>query len=129
MASKELMNDLLLSDLHKELYGFRPSQSTWARWSEMTDAALTAEYEEMIVDNDRKIDADRAAEKVVIAQYEARIAKMMADFSIDRATAIRWDIQAVGDEEEVERYGMSHYAWELGLPMGYFNETSTGGTL
>ena len=108
------------SDLHKDAYGFRPRGAIVDAWLAMTPAELDAEEIRMqaaVEDAMAEEDAREAANAVV---FEAYIAKLIADFNIDRATAIRWDIEALGITDDVKAYGMDYYRFEHGLPYQYF---------
>jgi hypothetical protein len=74
----------------------------------------------MQADIESSIEAETANEAANAVAFEAHIGKLMADFGIDRETAIRWDIQALGITEDVQVFGMCVYGYEHGLPYGYF---------
>jgi hypothetical protein len=121
------MNDILiapnvrdLSDMHKDAYGFRPSPEQWARWNTMNNAQLDAEEADLAKAIGAAIAEEEENEAFATVAFEAHIAKLIADFNIDRATAIRWDIEAVGLTDDVQVCGMSAYAFEHGLPYRYF---------
>lgn len=111
----------IASDLHKDAYGFRPSQGTWARWKAMSEAELTAEWDRLCRDLDAEVDRENAAFAAAEVAFEAHIAKLTADYGISRETAIRWDMDAMGiDAEDTQFYGMDWYGHHHGLRMNYF---------
>ena len=115
-----------LSDMHKDAYGFRPSPEQWERWNTMNNAQLDAEEADLQEAIQIAIREEAEAEAGAVVAFEAHITKLIADFGIDRATAIRWDLEAVGLTEDVKAYGMSAYAFEYGLPYGYFEAKPPG---
>jgi len=108
------------SDLHKDAYGFRPRGAIVDAWLAMTSEELDAEEARMQTAVEDSMAEEAAREAANAVAFEAHIAKLMADFNIDRATAIRWDIEAVGLTDDVQIYGMSAYVYEHGLPYQYF---------
>ena len=95
-------NDLCLSDMHKDAYGYRPrinfNDGTWTQESfdtfvERTGAALRFEIEESKIR-----DAERKAD------FESRISGYCTDFGITRETAMRWDMDASDCDGDVDYY-------------------------
>ena len=109
-----------LSDAHKDAYGFRPSGDLYRHWATLTDAEIAKVEDDLIAAVERAIDEEKAAHEAAALHFEAHLAGLMADHGIDRATAIRWDIQAEGAEEDVAGYGLSYYAYLNHLPSTYF---------
>ena len=117
----------LISDLHKDARGFRPG----AAYMEMFNEQPFAE-QERIWDSLCQEVADREAEDAryeLNAQrdFEARIEGMVADYGIDRATALRWDMEAfeVDINEALQYYGcaaqeIEHYLYRNGLGFQIF---------
>jgi len=103
----------LYSDLHKDVYGFRPR----GYWSpSATEADIAAEIEslgkqlEVVMDEE----AQRQAENAVRA--ERRIAETIAMGAGDRENAIRWlrEAEMAHDNDEL--------CWCLGVKYGYFDQ-------
>jgi hypothetical protein len=114
-----------LSDFHKDAYGFRPSQATYAAWAAMSDAELDAVEERLGRALDSAMAEEAAAHDRATAAFEARIADLIALGAKDRATAIRWDMDATGiTADDAAFYGMDWYGYHHGLPMGYFNRAA-----
>lgn len=121
------MNEILiapnvrdLSDMHKDAYGFRPSPDQWARWNTMNNAQLNAEEASLAEAIGAAIAEEAENEAAATVSFETHIGKLMSDFRIDRATAIRWDLEALDITDDVKVYGMDLYAHEYGLPYRYF---------
>jgi hypothetical protein len=114
-------NDRCLSDFHKDAYGFRPSPAQYARWATMTDAELDAEEASLQAAIEASIREEIEAENAAAVAYEAHLAKLQANYGIDRATAIRWDIESLGIGDDIKVYGMETYCYEHGLATDYFS--------
>ena len=110
----------ILSDAHKDARGFRPSADTYRHWATLSDADFAKLEDDLFAEVEAEIEREREAHAVAAASFEEHIAGLMSDHSIDRATAIRWDLQAMEAEEAA--YGLAYYAYLHGLPTTYFGE-------
>jgi len=85
-----------VSDLHKDAYGSRPGAGWWGRWHAMSDAMKQEEWDHLLAAAEREANEEREAEERARVRWDAHINQMMLDHGIDRATALRWDMQAMG---------------------------------
>lgn len=108
----------------QDAHNYRPDMSLFEG---LTLSALKAHADKI---SDAVFDAIQRekAEKVDAAErFEAHIGKMMADHNIDRETAIRWDMDALGiTEDDIQFYGMDYYCFRHGLEYGYFPKPGPG---
>ena len=109
-----------LYEAHRDAYNHRPLPSTIAAWKAMSDIELSRECDIMSNDVHNAIEDQRQQESNAAIIFESHITKMMNDHNIDRETAIRWDIDALGITEDVKHYGMDYYAHHHGLYYLYF---------
>lgn len=117
--ARAYVSDACFSDLHKDAYGFRPSGDRWASWYAMSEAELLEEEAYMCRIVEREIDEDRQRKADAAARFEAAIAATIAAGAADRATAIRWMIDAEDCAQDVEWYGMEAFEWRMGIDFGY----------
>jgi len=101
-------------DMYKDAYGFRPRHVDTFHWSE---EMFTAEFEalELVIHQEELLRAFNEGQ--AIERFEARIANLMATGAQDRATAIRWIMEAEGANGDTE---FAEYL--LGLPYGYISK-------
>ena len=107
----------LISDLHKDAYGFRPSQSFWACL-----AAADADQKQLIWDYlleslEATIVRERQAESRAVKDFEQRIASLLSLGAKDFQMAVKWLHEAyetAGDDEYLE--------FMLGLPFGHIRK-------
>jgi hypothetical protein len=85
-----------VSDLHKEAYGSRPGAGWWGRWRGMSSSEKQEEWDHLLSVAEQEAEQERQAEERARVRWDAHINQMMADNGIDRATALRWDMQAMG---------------------------------
>jgi hypothetical protein len=104
-------DDSLISDLHKDAYGMRPTQTFWTLWESMTPSQKQCEWEWLckLVDEAEQRRAEMANEAYLA--WSVQITELMADHGISEARAIIWDMQTynVGIED------LSMYCYKRGL--------------
>ncbi len=112
-------DDDLVSDLHKDAWGMRPSEGFWQNWKTMTDAEKQKEWDWMIQvmeSNERQRQEDEVA---AVVRFTRRIDQLIECGARNRAMAIRWL------HEAYETHGDDEYlAWHLGLPYGFFRDVA-----
>jgi hypothetical protein len=102
----------LFSDLHKDVYGYRPRGAAMDEWNSRTPRqknelfnALCDELEE--VTRDEKRQADRN-----LFEFTGQIMDMIELGAKDRETALRWMTQ---DHEFHSEQDVSHWVWAHGI--------------
>lgn len=102
------------SDFHKEAYGFRPSPNVMRSIARWTDVDYQYEISRLTQTMERNRNQQAIDEANAVAEFEAEIVKLIGLGAADRATAIRWivDAERVGGDMEYLRY-------TLGLPNDY----------
>ena len=103
-------DDSLISDLHKDAYGYRPSSAYWLNWQTLSADDKQAEWEYLCSEVERSETLRFQAEVAAQVRWEKHIDQLMAINDIDRATAIRWDMDA---EDAGSDYG--YYCFKVGL--------------
>jgi len=97
----------LIRDLHKDARGFRPSQGWMDYFDGLTDAAKKETWDSLCREMAEREADEARMELTAQREYETRIEGMVADYGIDRATAIRWDAEAfeLDIEGQLEYHG------------------------
>ena len=91
-----------LSDMTKEAYGSRLYDKAWET---MSSEEIQAEFDRLNRAVLESIKEDAAREDRALAVWKVRISDIIAAGARDRATAIRWDMQAMeADGQEVDYY-------------------------
>ena len=107
----------ILSDLHKDAYGFRPSGDFFREWDLLDDDGKQDLWDNLLDALDRALETEREYQQEAIADLEDRIRFMMNTVAgCDRTDAIRYlhDVyQTHGDVEYLEHH--------LGVPYGYLS--------
>lgn len=110
-------DDDIISDLHKDAYGFRPRQDFWVWWDNASDDEKQAEWDSLLAALERAVKEEREQEERAIAKFETLVATTIATGAGDRETALRW----IMDGSRCGRDGdWDFLCYEYGLPYGYF---------
>jgi phage terminase small subunit len=111
-ATEYTFDDDCYSDLHKDVYGFRPRQTAWFS---MTDAEKQVEWDFLVNQLGRVIEEEKQQQAEAVVEFEALVVKTIESGAKDRATALNWIMDASicnGDWEFL--------CFEHGIPYGYF---------
>ena len=106
----------IVSDLHKDAFGFRPNQYFWEEWNQSPDAAKQVIWDDLLVALDRAIEFEKQEQAANIAAFERGVEAALLLGATDRAAAIRWVVQGLELDEVDLQYGGSKVCYELGLP-------------
>ena len=109
----------IVSDLHKDAFGFRPSQSWWYGWTHASDEGKQHEWDYMfkILDNTMAEDARR--EQDAIVAFEVLVTKTINSGAKTREVALRWIMEASTCDGDWEYLCYTH-----GLPYSYFRKVA-----
>ena len=109
-------DEAIVSDLHKDTYGFRPGEYFWDRWNSGSDDKKQEMWDDLCRSLDQTLAAEKAAYDAAKSEYEARLAEYISIGAKDRATAIRWLVQSLELTETDKWYGAEYICYTLGLP-------------
>lgn len=105
-----------VSDLHKDAYGMRPSQSFWLEWRCSDSAGRQEIWDILLEAAERAVQEEQERYAYAAIAFESRIQSLIELGAADRAMAIRWMHQA-----EQTDGTHNHLEYLLGLPFGYIN--------
>lgn len=93
-------DDNVISDLHKDARGFRPSVDFMRMWNEQTDDQKQIIWDALIFELNEEIDAEKERDALAIAAFEANIKQIMEAGRVSRKTAIQWFVRSLDIPEE-----------------------------
>lgn len=106
----------VISDLHKDAYGFRPDSGFWATFAAFNPDQKQALWDSMLADLDRAIEDEEEGYKMAAEEFEARIDSLIHDCS-NRKAIVGWFLRAENFENEIESFEFVN-----GLPFGYLKK-------
>ena len=106
----------IVSDLHKEAYGTRPTSFWWQCWNEATDDQKQVEWNNLL--EVHAVTMDRAAQEEIAAinAFEIEIANALDVGARSREDAVRWIVQSLELDDIDLMYGGSAICYRKGLP-------------
>lgn len=112
-------DDNTVSDLHKEAYGFRPSSEFYDWWFSATPAEKQETWDSLMETADAEVAREQALEELAIKDFEVQVAETIKLGARDRATALRWIMDASEANGDWE-----YLCFLTGLPYGYFKKAA-----
>ena len=115
MTTQYTFSDELFSDLHKDAYGFRPSEYAYAEWDAMTDGQKQARWDQMIATMREEEAREAALEQIAIEKFDAEVMAKVAKTGKDSLEIIMEMVR----KSDPTYHDPSHLCWERGMPMFY----------
>jgi len=100
------------SDLHKDVYGFRPRGTNI--WNDAD--ALTHEIDYLCIQLERVMKEDEERQAIAVTDFEQRVTDTIALGAGSREDAIRWIAQAMNNPDP------DFLCYDLGIPYGYLGK-------
>lgn len=116
----------IVSDLHKDAYGMRPSYSFWEEWNNSTDESRQEIWDNLLVALEHAIEAERKHQVEAIDIFESMVTNNIVMGAGDRANAIAWICDAYSTDNAPGMHGWEHLEYQLGLPYGYISGVKPG---
>ena len=105
-------SDDCFSDLHKDVYGFRPRGSLMDEWHDRTPRQKQELWNALCDQLEENTKAEKAAEVVAIEKFEARIQDIIELGAGNRTNALLW---MTGTETFYHIQDVEHFVWEQGI--------------
>jgi len=105
----------IISDLHKDVYGFRPRQDWWANWKGLTEDKKQILWDYMCDECDAEIAAQRVRDEEALADFQRRVDQLIELGAVDRDMAILWIVDSLDLTENDLWYGAEYVCHRLHL--------------
>jgi hypothetical protein len=106
----------IVSDLHKDAYGFRPTAGWWDCWNYQDNAGKQAAWNTLLDDLEQANDREAQEQIAAINAFELEIATALDVGACSREDAIRWIVQGLDLDDVDLMYGGSAICYRKGLP-------------
>jgi hypothetical protein len=113
-ATAYTFDDNIVSDLHKDAYGFRPGQSFSEYWNASDDDRKQRIWDDLLDALRREMEYQRQREAEAVHDFNVHLRSLLDAGAKDFEMALRWMHDAHdtnGDDEYLE--------YKLGLPYGH----------
>lgn len=105
-------SDDCFSDLHKDVYGFRPRGALMDNWNAMNADQKQTLWNCLCEELEENTKAEKAAEVVAIEKFEARIQDVIELGAGNRTNALLW---MTSTETFYHIQDVEHFVWEQGI--------------
>jgi hypothetical protein len=86
----------IVSDLHKDAYGFRPKGNFWDRWNAATDDQKQVIWDGLVIDLEQEIEREKAADEAAVADFNAKVAEIGLQAWVDNLKLSDWELRDPG---------------------------------
>lgn len=108
-------DDCCYSDLHKDVYGFRPSGDQYRMWTNMSADEKQTEWDYLCSQLNQVIATEQDEQTACHVDFEQKIAEVMSVGAKTRKQAVQWIYDSLED-----KYDYDYADWQLGLKYGTF---------
>lgn len=109
-------DESIVSDLHKDAFGFRPRDYFWEEWNNSSDSSKQVIWDDLLDALQRANEWARRQETAAIADFNTMVQQNIDLGARDEYQARKWIVQSLKPTENDLLYGGSWVCFELGLP-------------
>lgn len=109
-------DEMTVSDLHKDAYGFRPSSYFWSLWMSATADEKQTMWDDLLVALEQSIREEKDRHAAAELRFAEMIEKNIALGAADEQTAVRWILEAEELSDVDMMYGSDYVAHLFDLP-------------
>jgi hypothetical protein len=111
----------IFSDLHKDVYGFRPRGVTFESLE-----AFDAEYERLVAQLSDQLDEDKIRQDANMVKFAQRVMETMELCNCDQRRAVEIIADAEGELEDYKFYGPERLEFTFDLKYGSIKQAIFG---
>ena len=105
-------SDDCFSDLHKDVYGFRPRGTIMEDWDSMEPAQKQAYWDELCAELEANNISEKQQAEDAVARFEDRLKDVIELGAGNRPNALLW---MTGSEKFFHSQSVEHFVWEQGI--------------
>jgi len=108
-------NSNIVSDLHKDARGFRPTENFWEEWDQCGDDNRQSMWDSLCRELEETMAAEQAAQEQALANFKTQIKEMRKLGAETTRQAIKWIFHAEKMDRYDLRYGADYVAYHFGM--------------
>jgi len=108
-------DEQIISDLHKDARGFRPTQYWWDQWNLCTDAQKQTMWDALSEELSAELDRERVAKARAMLALTERLEKMYEIGAKSEVQALQWIMEAEEFSDFDLQYGADYFCYHFGL--------------
>jgi len=102
----------LISDLHKDVFGFRPGATYLEAFWSLTESGQQNVYDDLCAQLEQNQQEEKVQEQAAVEEFQARIEDVIGLGAGNRLTALSW---ITGQEKFYHIQDVEHFVWEQGI--------------
>lgn len=106
----------IVSDLHKDAYGFRPTDLFWSMWETVSDDGRQDIWDGLLDTLESAMNAEANEKIAAINSFELEIASALDLGARSRDDAVRWVVESMDLDDMDLMYGGELICYRKGLP-------------
>ena len=107
-------DDNIVSDLHKDARGFRPSEYFWEEWTQSPDNVKQIIWDKLIVEMEESMAQQKADEARALQEFRKIVAAQMQTCNCSWTTALEFLADAEDCDVDCEQ-GFDYFLWGYGI--------------
>lgn len=107
-------DDNIVSDLHKDAYGFRPSQRFFDDWAEYTPAEKQECWDSLCIEMERSMKEQAESEAAALVEFRKTVAAQMALCNVTWTKAVDYLADAENCVIEYDQ-DFDYFLWNQGI--------------
>jgi hypothetical protein len=115
-------DETIVSDLHKDARGYRPTQAFWNAWNFQNDEGKQTAWNVLLDELNETMDRERQAEARAALALTERLEKMYELGATSEVQALKWIIEAEEFDSFDLQYGADYFCYHFGLSYSAKNE-------
>ena len=108
-------NSDIVSDLHKDARGFRPTQYWWDQWDLCNDDQKQVMWDSLCKELEQEMAREKAAQDAALLGMHQRIQGLMLVGAKDEVQALKWIMEAEEFSDYDMQYGADYFCYHFGL--------------
>lgn len=105
----------IVSDLFKDAYGYRPRESWWKSWNQLTNAEKQKKWDDICNDLEIELNREKTNQENAFAALKKRIDETISLGAKDVKTAIKWIIESEQFDDFDLQYGADYFCYHFNL--------------
>ena len=110
-------DEQIVSCLHKDAWGYRPTQDWWSWWNAATDTQKQVEWDILLDQMEQSQSEETRMKEAALDNLNNKInmVKSLSSTPMSTYDALRWLVQSESPDEFDLTYGASHFAYIWGI--------------
>ena len=105
----------IVSDLHKDAYGFRPSQGWWSMWAAFNPDQKQTMWDSLIDAMDAAIEMEKEQQARALVEFRKLLKSTMAMCNVDWKNALRILMEALDMDPSASDQDFDYFLWQHDL--------------